>query len=566
MLFMDVLKNIETTHIELKKLVYLYIMNYAKTHPDKAILGISTFRKNARDKENPLLRSLAIRTMGCIRIKQIVNYLVDVLKTSLEDEDPYVRKTAVLCVAKMYELDSTLMEDQGFLVILNNMLTDGNAMVVSNTVAALSSITEGKDGTYSINLTFRSVQKLLTALNETNEWGAIVLIDNLVNYVPQDSREAEDILERAGSRISHSNPGVVIATVRLIMKYLDYLTNPDLIRIYCKKLAQPLISLVTGEPEIAYVALKNINLILQKRPNILEKELKMFFCQFNDPIYIKIEKLDVLVRLADLKNIDLILRELREYANEVDIEFVRKSIRTIGRCAIKLEKAADRCVNNIWELLKSGISYVVQEAIIVTKDIFRKYPKEFDALLRDLCGNLKILDEPEAKASMLWIIGEYVDVIDNADEILYEFFKNFKDEQSIVQLQLLTAYVKLYLKRPSEVEAVTLELLKTSTEECENPDLRDRAFIYWRLLSNSPEIAQKVVFAEKPPITDSSYTMETDLLDKLIENIGTLASVYVKPPEQFIKRLREGQNLKTLEEQDEFEEEEGDQDFVDSSG
>lgn len=85
----------------------------------------------------------------------------------------------------------------------------------------------------------------------------------------------------------------------------------------------------------------------------------MFYCQFNDPIYIKLEKLEVLVRLADLKNIDLILRELRDYTNEVDVEFVRKSIRTIGRCAIKLEKAADRCVNAIWELLKSGISYIV---------------------------------------------------------------------------------------------------------------------------------------------------------------------------------------------------------------
>lgn len=39
-----------------------------------------------------------------------------------------------------------------------------------------------------------------------------------------------------------------------------------------------------------------------------------------------------------------------------------------------------------------------------------------------------MLEEPEAKSSMLWIIGEYVDVIDNADEILYEFYKNFKDE------------------------------------------------------------------------------------------------------------------------------------------
>lgn len=49
MLFMAVLKNMETQNMELKKLVYLYVMNYAKTHPDKAILGINTFRKVAID-------------------------------------------------------------------------------------------------------------------------------------------------------------------------------------------------------------------------------------------------------------------------------------------------------------------------------------------------------------------------------------------------------------------------------------------------------------------------------------------------------------------------------------
>lgn len=46
-------------------------MSYAKSHPDLAILGINTFRKDAVDKANPFLRGLAVRTMGCIRIKDI---------------------------------------------------------------------------------------------------------------------------------------------------------------------------------------------------------------------------------------------------------------------------------------------------------------------------------------------------------------------------------------------------------------------------------------------------------------------------------------------------------------
>jgi vesicle coat complex subunit len=69
-------------------------------------------------------------------------------------------------------------------------------------------------------------------------------------------------------------------------------------------------------------------------------------------------------------------------------------------------------------------------------------------------------------------------------------------------------------------------LLKQAMNEIENPDLRDRGFIYWRLLSHNPELAKKIVFSERPAISEQSYTLEQELLDKLVENIGTLASVY----------------------------------------
>jgi vesicle coat complex subunit len=44
-LFTDVLKCITTTNLELKKLVYLYIMNYAKNNEEMAILAVNTFQQ-----------------------------------------------------------------------------------------------------------------------------------------------------------------------------------------------------------------------------------------------------------------------------------------------------------------------------------------------------------------------------------------------------------------------------------------------------------------------------------------------------------------------------------------
>ena len=77
--------------------------------------------------------------------------------------------------------------------MLENLMNDGNAMVLSNTIAALAQISESK-GINIINLTPHTVQKLLTALGECTEWGQIYILDALINYMPTDPKEAEKYL------------------------------------------------------------------------------------------------------------------------------------------------------------------------------------------------------------------------------------------------------------------------------------------------------------------------------------------------------------------------------------
>lgn len=95
--------------------------------------------------------------------------------------------------------------------------------------------------------------------------------------------------------------------------------------------------------------------------------MRVFFCKYNDPPYVKVEKLDIMVRLATDRNVDVLLSELKEYASEVDVDFVRKAVRAIGQAAIKIESAAERCVGALMELIETRVSYVVQEAVIVIK-------------------------------------------------------------------------------------------------------------------------------------------------------------------------------------------------------
>ena len=140
---------------------------------------------------------------------------------------------------------------------------------------------------------------------------------------------------------------------------------------------------------------------------------------------------------------------------------------------------------------------------------------------------------------MIWIVGEYGERIDNALDLMLNFTENFKDEAKKVQLAILNAAVKLYLKLEAAAEDLVQEVLKLATDESDNPDLRNRGYIYWRMLSSNPEMAKRIILCQKPTISEDSATIETQLLDRLVDNIGMLSSVYYKPPESFVKKIRE---------------------------
>ena len=86
------------------------------------------------------MRGLAVRTFGCVGIEEFSNHLCDCLRDTLNDEDPYVRKTAALAIAKAYEINPQTVSKNNMIERLNDLISDGNGMVVSNAVLALADI------------------------------------------------------------------------------------------------------------------------------------------------------------------------------------------------------------------------------------------------------------------------------------------------------------------------------------------------------------------------------------------------------------------------------------------
>lgn len=94
----------------------------------------------------------------------------------------------------------------------------------------------------------------------------------------------------------------------------------------------------------------------------------------------------------------------------------------------------------------------MQQAVVIAKDIFRRFPTKHEKLISCLCDKLAHYTETDAKAAIAWIIGEYADKIKESDKLLGSLIDSFLDHENSVKLAVLTATVKLYLKKPEEGE------------------------------------------------------------------------------------------------------------------
>lgn len=145
-----------------------------------------------------------------------------------------------------------------------------------------------------------------------NRWGQTYILEALMTYVPQSSSEASLLAERILPRLSHSNSSVVLTCVRVVIYLMNYIADDKLISSLCRKLSPPLVTLLAKGPEIQYLALRNAILVLQRRPDVLRNDVRVFFCKYNDPIYVKVTKLELIFMLASEHNIQKVLTELKE--------------------------------------------------------------------------------------------------------------------------------------------------------------------------------------------------------------------------------------------------------------
>ncbi|KAK2818678.1 hypothetical protein Q5P01_024239 [Channa striata] len=535
-LFPAVVKNVASKNIELKKLVYVYLVRYAEEQQDLALLSISTFQRALKDP-NQFIRASALRVLSSIRVPIIVPIMMLAIKEAAADLSPYVRKTSAHAIQKLYSLDPDQKEQ--LIEVIEKLLKDKSTLVAGSVVMAFEEVCPDR-----IDLIHKNYRKLCNLLVDVEEWGQVVIISMLTRYArtqfispwkedavfDENNDKAfydhdSDSEENQGH--TESKPYIMDPDHRLLLRNTKPLLQSrntavvmSVAQLYWHLAPKHEVSLVTkslvrllrSHREVQYVVLQNIATMSIQRKGMFEPFMKSFYVRSTDPTHIKTLKLEILTNLANEANISTILREFQTYVKSQDKAFAAATIQAIGRCATNISEVTDTCLNGLVLLLSNRDETVVAESVVVIKKLLQTQPTQHSEIINHMAKLFDNITVPMARASILWLMGEYCERVPKiAPDVLRKMAKTFTAEEDIVKLQTVNLAAKLYLTNSKQTKLLTQYILNLGKYD-QNYDIRDRTRFIRQLIVPSEKsgalnkYARRILLAPKPaPVLESTF-------------------------------------------------------------
>ncbi|RNF27111.1 putative adaptin [Trypanosoma conorhini] len=428
-LFADVVKNVHTPSIELRKLIYFYITHYSEERPNEALLSISAFQKDLMDPSLHV-RSLALRMLSTIRIPAIQPLVLLAVKKSASDSEPLVRKTAAISLAQMHAIDAEDENRETVMKLLRQLLADKCTEVAS--AAALSFLEICPDETGLIHPIYCD---LCRSLIDCEEWGQVVLLHVLLRYartqfmdpnrphkphVVEQGNEAtknaakdtagdadadadvsltssssssssltsstgassEALAPRNGDGLEGAGDGLLDFHHRLLLdsvKPLFMSLNSAVVVAatslfyYCAPrnelgvCVQPLIRLLGGPEERHAIILSAIYTIVLSQPEPFVAHIKDFYLLPCDVRDVRELKIRIMSKLVTAGNCVELFREFRVYLRNFHVETVVDAVRGLGLIAGRLPKCASQIMRLLAPLMSHPNTEVVSESISVLR-------------------------------------------------------------------------------------------------------------------------------------------------------------------------------------------------------
>lgn len=471
--FSAVVKNVASPNVEIKKLVYIYLLHYAESEPDLALLSINTIQKSLTD-QSPQVRAMALRVMSGIRVPVISQIVSLAIKRGCADMSPYVRKAAALAIPKCYRLDPGTLPQ--LLEYLSILLGDKQYFVVGPAVTAFSEVCPDR-----IDLIHKHYRALVRKLVDMDEWGQLATMRLLTVYsrkcFPQHTKKAtknkgkgkgfyedsasENEQESSNEEIQVLDPDLELflkackpllssrssAVIVSVARTFLYLGTPG----YIDTAIGPLIALLRSPPDIQHIAMFNIVAICLVRPQPFVRYTSHFLVRSIDTPDIsrlKFEMLTLLFPHSENHMKALILSELEHFTRSSDTQTVQESVKAIGRCSQNDFTASQRCLRLLLDQVSSQDGNLVAESLTVIRHLIQQKPQAHVNTVIRLAKSLDTITTPHARASIIWLVGEYADLPEEeniAPDVLRLLARNFADESEVAKLQIVLLAAKVYL-------------------------------------------------------------------------------------------------------------------------
>lgn len=469
--FSAVVKNVASPNIEIKKLVYIYLLHYAESEPDLALLSINTIQKSLTD-QSPQVRAMALRVMSGIRVPVISQIVSLAIKRGCGDMSPYVRKAAAFAIPKCYRLDPNTLPQ--LLDYLSTLLGDKQYFVVGPAVTAFLEVCPDR-----MDLIHKHYRALVRKLVDMDEWGQLATLRLLTIYSRKnfpirmkklkkdrakgfyedegsdDEQEStseevqvldpdlELFLKACKPLLSSRNSAVIVSIARCFL----HLGTPD----YVDAAIGPLIALLRSPQDIQHIAMYNIVALCLVRPTPFVRYASHFLVRSTDPpdlSRLKFEMLTLLFPHCEAHMKELILSELEHFTRSTDLAVIQESVKAIGRCAQNDSKASERCLQLLLNQVSAQDGNLVAESLTVIRHLIQQNPQAHVNTVIQLAKSLDTITNPEARASIIWLVGEFAGLPEEdniAPDVLRILAKGFADESETAKLQIVLLAAKVYL-------------------------------------------------------------------------------------------------------------------------
>ncbi|KAG6336367.1 hypothetical protein ID866_2724 [Astraeus odoratus] len=411
--FPQVVKNVASQNLEIRKLVYIYLLRYAEREPDLALLSINAFQKDLTDP-SPLIRAMALRVLSGIKVPMIASIVVLAVKKCAADLSPYVRKAAGLAIPKTYRLDPS--QQATLIPIISSLLRDRSPLSIGSAVIAFEAVD-------LLNLLLRYARTMLPKPTMSRDG------ESEVEELDEDLRL---LLSSAEPLFQSRIPAVVLAAVRVF-----YYTG---ISSSLRKIVNPLLRILNTSKETERVVLSYISVATYEHPFLFSSQYARLLIRTSDPQQVKKDKIKVLLNLCNIDNHQALLREFIDYADDPDDVVVADSVHAI-----------DAIVSNAILVLKS----LVQNQLLsdpITKGLPSQSPL---TIISQLARRIDDIRHPRARACVIWLTGQYSPargestaiegISDWAPDVLRKVTRSFNAEDVIVKTQTLTLAAKLFI-------------------------------------------------------------------------------------------------------------------------